>query len=331
MTFNFQIEPPPENLHSPLLQMRDYYALLVEEYERKSNVARLQLARVEALLSDWAASTDSDNQTTPTTVVEPLFNPEQNGFSDNDLLQVIESEFQQNGTQEVLDNSGAVTTLEAIPVESKDNSHRVAEVPMLPQYDGMNRTQAIEKLLQEHKGTVCHIDFVVRSLYGDLEPNVFKVVKGRVQSSLTHGKERQLWAAVPDSPGCFTLDLSLVEPKNITTPKTIKRKRKGTPIPPKSERVPMLSEFAGQFLIDAISSFFKQNSGKIFSVDQVIAGIYGNNVDEIYFKDIKNAVHNELSRGHRIGRFSRVPDKIGFYTWDLKALQKTTNETKAAS
>lgn len=330
MTFNFQIEPPPENLRSPLLQMRDYYALLAEEYERKSSAARLQLARVEALLSNW--SNRDHNQTTSTPVVaESLFNPDENGFSDNDLLQAIESQSLPNDSQiDVVNQTPpADITSPPTPVESND-SHRVAEVPMLPQYQGINRTQAIERLLQEHKGSVCHIDFVVRSLYGDLEPYVFKVVKGRVQSSLTHGRERKLWFAIPDSPGCFTLDLSLVEPQNAVSSKTLKRKPKGAPIPPKAERVPMLPEFAGQFLIDAIATFFRQNSGKIFSVDQVIAGVYGD-VDQPYFKDIKNAVHNELSRGHRIGRFSRVPNKIGFYTWDLQALQNSSlNETMAS-
>ncbi|MDZ8186892.1 MAG: hypothetical protein RMX96_18835 [Nostoc sp. ChiSLP02] len=32
----------------------------------------------------------------------------------------------------------------------------------------------------------------VRSLYGELEPKVWKVVKGRVHSTLTQGRERDI-------------------------------------------------------------------------------------------------------------------------------------------
>ncbi len=64
--------------------------------------------------------------------------------------------------------------------------------------------------MQKHRGTVCHIDFVVRSLYGDLEPDIFKLVKGRVQSTLTYGRESGKWSLVPGKPGSFTLDLKLL-------------------------------------------------------------------------------------------------------------------------
>ena len=59
----------------------------------------------------------------------------------------------------------------------------------------------------------------------------------------------------------------------------------------------------------------KQNPGKVFSVAEVIAGIYGE-LDSQQIREIKNKVLNELSRGYRTGRFARVPNQIGFYTWD---------------
>jgi hypothetical protein len=86
-------------------------------------------------------------------------------------------------------------------------------VEMLPPYQGMNRMEALSLLLTEHSGTVLHLGFIVRSLYGELEPSLFKVIKTRVASSLTQGVEQRLWARVTDEPGCYTLDLKLVEPK----------------------------------------------------------------------------------------------------------------------
>lgn len=81
----------------------------------------------------------------------------------------------------------------------------------------------------------------------------------------------------------------------------------------------MLPEFEGKFLIDAISSLLKQNPGRIFSVAEITAGLYGQ-LNSEQLREIKSTVLGELSRGYRIGRFSRVPEKIGFYTWDLSAI-----------
>jgi len=86
-------------------------------------------------------------------------------------------------------------------------------VEMLPPYQGMNRMEALSLLLTEHSGTVLHLGFIVRSLYGELEPSPFKVIKTRVASSLTQGVEQKLWARVTDEPGCYTLNLKLIEPE----------------------------------------------------------------------------------------------------------------------
>jgi hypothetical protein len=83
----------------------------------------------------------------------------------------------------------------------------------------------------------------------------------------------------------------------------------------------MLKAFDGQFLIDALTALFEQNPGKIFTVAEVIAGIYGE-LDSQEIREIKNKVLNELSRGYRTGRFSKVPDQIGLYTWDSNMILK---------
>ncbi|MBP5976886.1 hypothetical protein HW132_30230, partial [Brasilonema sp. CT11] len=209
-----------------------------------------------------------------------------------------------------------------IPTQNNDYSMLGTDVPMLPQFQVLTRMQAIEKILRENAGSVCHIDFVVRSLFGDLEPSVFKIVKSRIQSSLTHGKEKSYWAAVPDEPGCYTLDLSLIIPANgKVKSKIIKPKKKKPFLLPKAKRASMVPEYEGKFLIDAICILLQKNSGKIFSVADVITGLYGElNAEQLV--EIKTAVHNELSRGHRIGRFSRVPEKTGYYTWDLSKIRR---------
>ncbi|MCC5610434.1 hypothetical protein LC612_27710 [Nostoc sp. CHAB 5834] len=335
MTQNGQLEPPPGTFLSPLLELRDYYARLKEEYERLFVQAREQLDHVEALLSNWSFSDDS-KQISSLTAADETSNVSQEGslrflsplddIDEINLVESVQSEVADKDLVEIDNSFSAVDTKESQPSttspdpkiapENNDGSTKVAEIPMLPQYNqALSRMEAIKQLLQEQIGTVCHIDFIVRSLYGELDSNVFKVVKGRVQSSLTQGRERNYWVTIPDEPGCYTLDLSLVAPSNRNgASRNIKNKNKKPFVPP-TKAVPMLKAFEGQFLIDALTSLFEENPGKVFSVAEVIAGIYGE-LDSQQLREVKNKVLNELSRGYRTGRFSRVPNQIGFYTWD---------------
>jgi hypothetical protein len=185
-----QLEPPPGNFLSPLLELRDYYAHLSEEYERLFIEARDQLDHVEALLSNWSFS-DTNNHVPRLEVLDEPANPSPQGslrfFSgyDDDISQInlnlFESiELEQKDSRHIeLDNLSAAVDTELTqtassssnietPPENNDNSGKVSEIPMLPQYQGLSRMEAIKQLLQEQIGIVCHIDFIVRSLYGEL-------------------------------------------------------------------------------------------------------------------------------------------------------------------
>ncbi len=335
MNKNGQLEPPADTFLSPLLELRDYYAHLTEEYKRLFVQARSQLDHVEALLSNWSFSDDSKqishlkaaDETSDVSQQGPLrFLSPLDDIDQINLVESVQSELADSDKVQIDNSLSAVDTKESQPsttspdpkivLENNDSSTKVAEIPMLPQYQhALSRMEAIKQLLQEQIGTVCHIDFIVRSLYGELDSNLFKVVKGRVQSSLTQGRERNYWVTIPDEPGCYTLDLSLVAPNNRNgASRSIKNKNKKPFVPP-TKAVPMLKAFEGQFLIDALTSLLEQNPGKVFSVAEVIAGIYGE-LDSQQIREVKNKVLNELSRGYRTGRFSRVPNQIGFYTWD---------------
>ncbi|WP_017651787.1 hypothetical protein [Fortiea contorta] len=330
MNLKGHLEAPPDTLLSPLLELREHYARMTQEYERLYTQAREQLEHVEALLSSWSTS-QTDNQFSILEAVpetarpfagEPRLSLSPAEIADIDVVQSEGSEPTKTNNLQIDDSPFPTNNNEYLNLstsaENHDHSGRILDIPMLPEYQNLTRMEAIKKLLQEHIGTVCHIDFIVRSLYGELDPHVFKVVKGRVQSSLTQGRERTAWYGIPEEPGCYTLDLGLLTSGNV---KNVKSKKKPL-VFPKTKIVPMLRPFDGQFLIDAISSLLKQNSGKIFTVAEVIAGLYGD-IDAEDTREIKSKVLNELSRGYRTGRFSKIPDKIGLYTWDVKlALEK---------
>ncbi|AFY46493.1 hypothetical protein Nos7524_0582 [Nostoc sp. PCC 7524] len=337
MNPQLHLEPPPQDFLSPLLELRDYYAGLVEEYESLYTQARSQLDHVQALLSSWSSDSDPKNQI-PAVKVTPQLSPspqddsvlstsDSASFSQIDASELRQSDIESADSLEIEDS--ATTVIDTDEPSTPDLSEITPEtikgvdIPMLPQYQSLSRMDAIARLLREHIGVVCHIDFIVRSLYGELEPFVFKVVKGRVQSSLTQGRERQAWFGIPDEPGCYTLDLSLVTSNRTHRYSQHGRsKKKKSVVVPSTNVIPMLEAYEGQFLIDALTVFFKQNPGTVFSVAEVITGLYGE-LDEEEVKEVKSKVLNELSRGYRIGRFARIPNKVGFYTLDLKLAAKS--------
>ncbi|MBW4564014.1 MAG: hypothetical protein KME32_23315 [Mojavia pulchra JT2-VF2] len=335
-----QLNSPPQTFLSPLLELREYYARLVEKYENLHRQARANLNHVEALLSNWSSNSNANsNLSTDEVIGERLTvaDEENLSFKEVDLVESIDSELPEINDLEI-DNSFSAsqdsdeppasttssTTSGVIepPSETPENLLQWPEIPMLNEYQTLNRTEAIKKLLQKHIGTVCHIDFIVRSLYGELKPDILKVVKGRVQSSLTHGKQSNKWSIVPGKPGCYTLNLSLL---NATRTHDSfgqgKHKNQNYSAVSKTEIIPMVKAFEGKLLIDAITSLLQQNPGKVFSIAEVINGLYGE-LDPQQFKQIKDKVLKELSRGYRTGRFSKVPEKIGLYTWDFALVTK---------
>ena len=306
---------PPEDFLAPLLELREYYARLVKEYETLYTQARSQLNHVDALLSNWSGPAVNANLARLEMLPAADLSSEQDSLLSvaDETVDSYQSELEQS-------NNWQIDRKIQEPGKHQDQSIRVPDLPMVPEYQTQSRMEAIKSLLQEHIGTVCHIDFIVRSLYGDLEPSIFKVVKGRVQSSLTQGRERRVWSSIPDEPGCYTLDLSLVKSNQTKSYSHAGKDQKRKLVPtPQTNVIPMRKEFEGQFLIDALSNFLEKHSGRVFSVREIIIGIYGE-LNEQEVREVKTKVLNELSRGYRTGRFSRVPDKIGFYTWDSQLM-----------
>ncbi|MFN6570090.1 hypothetical protein [Dendronalium sp. ChiSLP03b] len=382
-----QLQSPPETFLAPLLELRDYYAPLVENYEKLYTQALANLNHVEALLSNWSSNsqlngnlstdemmnevvtasafenlritetqvklgepTDSEIEQTNDLEIDNSSRTSQNidiplvagevvtaAESENslfvnsdsitepqvDLVQPVGSEVGQTNDLEINESFSESTDTDT-PEQAPDKLLKWSEIPMNSEYQSLNRTEAIQKVLQKHAGTMCHIDFIVRSLYGELKPDVFKVVKGRVHSTLTRGRESGKWFTIPGKPGCYTLDLKLLNSnRNSSSSKQSKNQNKKPDPVAKTNLIPMLGEFEGQFLIDALTSLLQQNPKKVFNVAEIIEELYGE-LDISDVREVKPKVLNELSRGHRTGRFSRVPEEKGLYTWDSKLLTKAS-------
>lgn len=328
MTSPEQLKPPSEAFINPLLELRNYYASLVQKYQKLFIEARSQLDHVEALLSSWSYSDDH----------EPISELEEDQVSSQLFLASNHQSTLESFASECLEHKNQkevcpetpepiTDAIDATVLSPSEETHKSfgkgEEVPMIAQYKSLNRMEALRLFFDEHAGTACHIDFILRSLYGNLEPAVLRIVKGRLQSSLTQGREKGDWYAVPNEPGCYTLALNLLDysRRSSSSASHTKKKKSVTASASPSTIIPVLEQFEGQFLIDAISLFLEQHRGQIFTVNEVIQGIYGN-LDDQQIARIKNKTLNELSRGHRTGRFSRVPNQVGFYTWNANLLPR---------
>ena len=321
MNSSGQLQAPPDVFITPLLELRDYYGSLAQKYQRLFIEARSQLDNVESLLSTWSYT--DDNEQVKAAEEDSLLLLSSNHSSNLEYLDSLESEVPKSDPFKVEHSLSEVKDSNNFSYQRRHYVGKGEDVPMLAHYENMTRMEALKKLLREFVGTVCHIDFIVRSLYGDLESTIFKVVKGRVQSSLTQGRESGYWSAIPNEPGCYSLDLNSLGPiqgrgisRGIKSTKTNKHFVKT-----QTKVVPMLEQFDGQFLIDALTLFLEQNAGRIFNVNEIVNGIYGH-LDAEEVREVKNKVLNELSRGHRTGRFVRVPNQIGLYTWDMNMVAR---------
>ncbi|MEA5533156.1 hypothetical protein [Crocosphaera sp. XPORK-15E] len=76
-------------------------------------------------------------------------------------------------------------------------------IPMLPEYRGLSKQQAIQKLLQSNQGKEWTINEVTQALYGELNQTQFMVVREDTIKQLSSGKLQGLWKKEPNKIGVY--------------------------------------------------------------------------------------------------------------------------------
>jgi hypothetical protein len=74
---------------------------------------------------------------------------------------------------------------------------------LLPEFEGMNKLEAILKVLHAQSGHVLHQDSIIQMLYGDLSPEVLKTETKKLRSSLFQGVSKGLWQKAPKQPSSY--------------------------------------------------------------------------------------------------------------------------------
>lgn len=216
-----RLEQPPLNLLQPVKELRDYYAFLVEEYQRLLEEAQAQFNRADALLAAWSNSTPSVPQSSVVFSNASVVNGNGNGhLSTNNYRQVESNDFSKTSStvtltpsvtvEEQMDIAGLLTTPLAFSPAVQSPI-----VEMLPAYQGLSLKEAIEQLLEDYTGTILHLDFIVRSLYGELPSSQLAAKSQLVHRTLLEGVKQSLWDADSENKDCYTWDFNLISTNTI--------------------------------------------------------------------------------------------------------------------
>jgi hypothetical protein len=81
-------------------------------------------------------------------------------------------------------------------------------VALLPDYKGLNKLEAIKKILTEQSGHVLHQNTIFQLLYGDLGPDVLNEESRRMRASLVQGVTKGLWDKASSQPSSYWIKAS---------------------------------------------------------------------------------------------------------------------------
>ncbi|MBE9019936.1 hypothetical protein C7Y66_01235 [Chroococcidiopsis sp. CCALA 051] len=230
-------------------------------------------------------------------------------------------------TQPQLQTEVAETPLE-VGETSGDTARSPSAIktPMKAEYQNLTKIQAVEKLLQENQGKILTVEYIIWSLYGDMDAEAVKAEKPRIYDTLGQGTDKGIWEKVPDQPACYTYKLSLVEPTADSESATANISR----LPVSSRRRPsrrgksddMLPRYNHLSLTAAVEVVVNEHPGEVITTEKVAKVLYGDDIDGRALVKAKDRIGKTLWGGATQGRWQRIPGRLGCYTLNLKTLKK---------
>lgn len=207
-------------------------------------------------------------------------------------------------------------------------------LPMLSEYDGMTKLEAISKVLTDQSGHVLHQDSIIQLLYGDLSPDVLNEETRRLRASLFQGVRKGLWQKAAKQPSSYLVKASKLrkakEANNgagqqpeieLEAPPVRKPGRKANTSKPSNsaksaakpksasrgrEQVLSLpSEFDGLSKIDAVAKVLNEHPGTVVHIEDIIKRFYGE-LNKADLKAEKDRMKDVMTRGVKRNLWSRA-------------------------
>lgn len=328
-----------------LMDVRSQCQAQLEANQRQVAHAREQLTHVNALLADRvslppmehpfelkASAIEGQSQQ----ALSGIAAPEPKSFSQSlaePSPQQFQTDTEPNPQQPQTDTeptpqpqTEAAKTLLEVEETSEETARTPSAIktPMKAEYQHLTKIQAVEKLLQENQGKILTVEYIIWSLYGDMDAEAVKAEKPRIYDTLGQGIDKGIWEKVPDQPACYTYKLSMVEPKADSESTTTSR------LPVSSRRRPsrrgrsddMLPRYNHLSLTAAVEVVVNEHPGEVMTTEKVAKVLYGEDIDGRALIKAKDRIGKTLWGGATQGRWQRIPGRLGCYTLSLKTLKK---------
>ncbi|HEY9827254.1 MAG TPA: hypothetical protein V6D19_17590 [Stenomitos sp.] len=297
-----------------LIELRRYYEGMIAQSEQQATEAKAQIVHIDALLLDVFVQSQSGVNSVPTATlssvpVRPALNPH---------IEVLAT----HPTPEILPAIETVTALpestkgrkskkkDALPLAiaasdaqlsaSEENKTETSQdddaLTLLPAYRGLNKLEAIAKVLSEQPGQVMHQDAILQRLYGPMSSAQLKHEGPRLRASLYQGVAKGLWQKAPHQRSSYVLTPSQqgAPTQKPTTPEVSKalaesstpvRKKSQATTPKKtakgsvrgrSQILNLPAPYTGLSKIEAVAKVLGDNPGQAMHIDRIIEHLYGN-------------------------------------------------------
>jgi len=287
-----------------LMELRSHCRTLLEEQQQKAAHLREQMNHVNALLTDQVTLQRHGEQ--PVSIQAATIEQKQQqaltGAIDGSKSEQVEQPKELESTK--------LSSVENSDSESPSQFSRLT-TPLLLKYSSLTKNQAVEKLLQEKKGNILHIDYIIRALYGELSPDETKAEKPRMYDTLKKGVAKGLWDSVPDSPGCYTINLKLIEPELDKNEANSSKHEEGRCTSKSQDE--MLDRYRNLSLIEAVEQVVQESAGQILTTEKVAQTLYGGKLEGYALTKAKERIGKTLWYGARQGFWQRVPQQLGCY------------------
>lgn len=216
-----KLPPLPNELRFPLNRTYQYYLSLAEEYERLAALARDRSLAMLEIIGDLKPDPRMDdlvNTVIKNTYTENEIEEPRDGGDDaedkkplittsiavsEEVAIALKEETEKNQQQFKLPEPVCLSSVTIYPT-----SVSIDDIDVLPSFRTMSRYEAVEQILENYRGKVLHPKFIARELYGNIPAEYEETLLTRVRQVLKNGKKKDLWQAVENSGGCYTVDLT---------------------------------------------------------------------------------------------------------------------------
>jgi hypothetical protein len=260
---------PPQNREQFLQELVNYYRAMLDYHQRAVALAASSLAHAEAML---------------------MLNSGQSLLKER--LAMVEPAFH-NGLK------GAESSI-APKLTNPEPLEAIALGTSLPSLE------TLEKLLNDNRGKMLQLDYIVRILCGRLADKELNLVTQVVEQLLELGASQGRWASVPDSPECWTIDLQEF-PELAVSSKKDKIRRRGEPRLPASERLDRYRN-----LTEAVTSCLEENAPKAMNINDMLDWFYPDGLLPEQKKRARQAIRDVIMKKcNQVGCWKRFA--VGLY------------------